>query len=177
MPKINSPDPDRLVQSVESVAQQSADAIASFSGLSEADLFAALAQRMGQVVQGSSAIADISAPVDVDDLLRDTISQGVGRRVFKRWSLALHNFLCGSGNEDQALRARLMSALTGKEGGAVALIAGTLVAAFGASPAIAALVATLVMRVVIAPAAEEICETWAKSLDLPRTGGRRPLRR
>jgi hypothetical protein len=173
MPENLSDSTDSLLRSVEAVAQQSAEAIASLSGLSDADLFAALAQRMGQVVEGSSTIADISAPVDVDDLIRGTASLALGQRVFRRWSAALYNFLCGTAREEEALRSRLMSALIAKEGGAVALIAGTLVAAFGASPAIAALVATLIMHLVITPAAQEICESWAKSLDIPRRRGRK----
>ena len=77
----------------------------------------------------------------------------------------MHDFLCTSGGEEQDLRRRLMSALTGRDGGAPALLAGTLVAAFGVSPAVAALVAALLMKLVIAPAKDELCQSWAASLD------------
>jgi len=67
------------------------------------------------------------------------------------------------------LRHRLMSALTGREGGAPALLAGTLVAAFGLSPAVAALVAALLMKLVIAPAKDELCQSWAAALNAAGT--------
>jgi hypothetical protein len=39
------------------------------------------------------------------------------------------------------------------------------VAVFGVSPAVAAVIAALLIKIVVAPAADEICQCWAKTLD------------
>jgi hypothetical protein len=120
-------------------------------------------------------------PADSDNLLRDpdlasrssewalrTIDPGelqaLGTRVFLRWSRALHGLLCGSAGEDKDLRDRLWSAITGKTGGISALLSATLVSSFGAAPAVAAIVATLVAKVILQPAGEEVCSYWAARL-------------
>jgi len=57
-----------------------------------------------------------------------------------------------------------LKAIFSKEGGGVALLAGGLVAAFGFSPAIAAVVAALLVKLIIAPTAAEVCAEWSKTL-------------
>jgi hypothetical protein len=75
----------------------------------------------------------------------------------------LHQFCCVPDKEELDVRAKLLAGLTGKEGGA-AVIAGMLVATFGASPAVAAIVAALLLKIVVAPALDEVCQAWRKSL-------------
>jgi len=150
---------DDILRSVENLGVESRPAISSLSGFSEPDLFAALAQRL------NDRRATLATPFNADDLKRDAALQALGQRVFRRWNMALYDFVCKSKAEDQQLRERLISALSGKEGGAAALIAGTLVAAFGASPAVAAIIGTLVVRIVIIPATEELCSYWNKTIE------------
>jgi hypothetical protein len=57
-----------------------------------------------------------------------------------------------------------MKAIIGKEGGLAALTAGTLVATFGVAPAVAVVVAAILLKVVFEPAGDEICKEWARSL-------------
>jgi hypothetical protein len=103
-------------------------------------------------------------PIDRDGLPRDSAAIAVGRRILARWSRTMHDFLCKSGGDEEDLRERLFNAITGRDGGATALLAGTLVAAFGASPGVAAIVAALLMKLVIAPAQDELCQAWAAAL-------------
>jgi hypothetical protein len=58
----------------------------------------------------------------------------------------------------------MLNAIFSKHGGGVALLAGGLVAVFGLSPAIAAVVAALLVKIIIAPTANEICSTWGATL-------------
>jgi hypothetical protein len=159
-----------VLQAAERIATQNQGVVASLQNSREADLLAALAQRVQDAAEGSPGIARMTA-IDPDRLPRDSATIALGRRIVARWSRTMHEFLCGGGGEEEEdLRRRLMAALTGRDGGAPALLAGTLVAAFGASPAVAALVAALLMKLVIAPAKDELCRSWAASLDPPAAG-------
>jgi hypothetical protein len=153
-----------LLQVAERVAANNQGVIASLQNSKEPDLLAALAQRVQDTADGSAGIARMAA-IDLDRLPRDSATIAVGRRILARWSRTMHDFLCTSGGDEEDLRQRLMKAITGRDGGATALLAGTLVAAFGASPAVAALVAALLMKLVIAPATDELCSSWAASLE------------
>jgi hypothetical protein len=152
-----------LLRAAERIAAENRSVIAAFENTSDPDLLAALAQRVGEASDGSTEIARMSV-IDPDLLPRDNVTKALGKRILDRWSRTMHDFLCNSDEEDQDLRKRLLGAFTGKDGSATALLAGTMVAAFGASPAVAAVVAALLTRLVIAPARDEVCETWAKSL-------------
>jgi hypothetical protein len=116
-----SAEPNELVQSVNEAAQLSATAIGSFARLGDADLFAALGYRLKQSSADRFA-GKLSTPIDIDDLPRDTALLQLGQNLFHRWNGALHEFVCKDDNEDEALRQRLLGALTGKQGGATALL-------------------------------------------------------
>jgi hypothetical protein len=152
-----------LIQTAERIATENNTVVAALQRSSEPDLLAALAQRVQEATSGSVSIARMT-PIDPDRLPRDSATLALGRRIFLRWSRATHDFLCNSGGADEDLRKRLLSAITGRDGGATALLAGTLVVTFGASPAVAAIVAALLMKLVVAPAKDELCQSWATSL-------------
>lgn len=129
----------------------------------ESDLF----QLLAATVSGSNTLVGSAddrfrTEISSDDLVRSPEALALGKRIFFRWSIAFHSFVCDSGGEDKELRTELASAIFGKGGGAAAIIAGSLVAAFGLSPAIAALVAALLLKLIVAPAADELCSTWTK---------------
>jgi hypothetical protein len=154
---------DELLRSAVDSAKR-ADNILTLSVQSENDLYAALAQQLNSVSLGDPSAFTFDKSFNIDDLLRDDATIGLGQRIFRRWNRTLYQFACRPDSEDQDIRDRLLSAITGREGG-VAVIAGVLVAAFGASPAVAAIVAALLLKIVIKPAAEEICLAWSKSAD------------
>lgn len=154
---------EELLRSVEGAAGRASKITASLEKMTDSDLFAALGQRLSDS-GNSGRVASLDKSVQVDDLVRGSAMEELGRRVFRRWNLALHEFVCKSQGEDQDLRQRILHALSGKDGGAVALIAGILVAAFGASPAIAAIVATLLVRLFLNPTKDAVCEYWSEQL-------------
>jgi hypothetical protein len=124
-------------------------------------LYALLAAR---VLATGGTDDQVRSAFDTDDLLRSETSVSLGRRIFARWSLAMHAFLCDPGAEDRQLRDRMLNAILAKDGGGVAVVAGGLVAAFGMSPAVAAIVAALAVKLIVAPAAKELCKTWGDAL-------------
>ena len=134
----------------------------ALSRLGNADLFEALALKVQEAATTSASIATFDAKFDSDLLTRGPMAE-VGKRIFQRWSRTLHDFVCKPNSEDAGLRDKLIKSLTGKDGG-MAVLAGILVATFGASPAVAALLAALFVRLFAQPAAEEICKAWDEQL-------------
>jgi hypothetical protein len=99
-----------------------------------------------------------------DDLVRSGAAVALGKKIFTRWSKAFHDFLCAPSQDDKDLRDRVLQAIFDKKTGGTAIVAGALVAAFALSPITAGLIAALIMRLIVAPAADGICEAWTDSL-------------
>lgn len=87
----------------------------------------------------------------------------VGKKVALRCAQALHDFICNSDDSAQ-LRDKLVSAIVSKDVGAVGIIAGGLVAIIGMAPAVAAVVAAVIVKVVVIPTTDVICEQWDSAL-------------
>jgi hypothetical protein len=167
---------DELFRTTEAAARQSSGALEKLTHGSQEDLYAALVLRIKNASGGSAklnvddqsrgavATGSFDAPLDIDDLPRDKETTTVGKLIFRRWSRVLHNFACNSESEDADLRDRLLNAISGKSGGGVALVAAMLVASFGLSPAVAAVIAALLAKLIVAPAADEVCKAWGKTL-------------
>ncbi len=84
----------------------------------------------------------------------------LGRRIYKRVEAQLYAVMCGADGKDAKLRDAF-----GLGGNAVtAAIVAVLTGSFGLAPAIAAVVAALLIRVVLKPAYDTTCEFWAERL-------------
>lgn len=101
---------------------------------------------------------------DPDRFPRSARLVELGHRVFWRWNQTLHSFACSPTNADREMKRSLLEALTGQGGGA-AIIAAVLVASFGVNAAVAAAVATLMVRLIFLPAADESCKLWSEIID------------
>src|SRR5690348_892167 len=93
---------DDLLRSVEQAASVAGPPIAAVANMNDSDLFSALgdlteAPRPGRQQNPSSSS-------DIDDLRRGTEAEALGRRIFHRWNVALHQFVCTPAKEDQAVR-------------------------------------------------------------------------
>jgi hypothetical protein len=148
---------DDLFRSTEVSAQASRESLNRLTVRSESDLYAALAASVRDeanarrksmtpspdAVNRSRSRANtvdeiFKIRINVDDLLRDRESVALGERIFRRWSLVLHDFLCNPANDDKELRQRVMSAIVGKDTGATAFISAFLVTSFALSIPVAA---------------------------------------
>ena len=122
-----------------------------------------LYELLGSVSQKPSLAIQDHRVLCEDDKLREGDIRALGNRIFLRWAQAAHDFACAPNADDKGLADKLKFALTGQAGG-VAMIAGVIVGAFGISPVTAALIAALLVKLIIAPTADEVCKTWAAAL-------------
>ncbi|ESY77456.1 hypothetical protein X739_32980 [Mesorhizobium sp. LNHC220B00] len=156
-------DEDHLYRSANISATKAGEAFKVLVNQTPVDLYAALAVNVERTIAGNAVAGQFTAAFDADQLPRDEATVGLGKRIFMRWSRTLQEFVCNPNDTDTDLQSRLVAALTGKEGG-LAVIAGVLVASFGASPAVAAIVATLLLKLVAEPLRGELCAYWAEQL-------------
>jgi len=98
--------------------------------------------------------------LDIDDKARPAGLEKIGRNIFRRWVKSAHDFACKPTESDKELADKLKVALTGQAGG-IAIIAGVLVSTFGLAPVTSALIAALMMRIFVAPTADEVCKVWS----------------
>ena len=127
-------------------------------------LYSELSWRVAVTAAAPAEVTGFTPTVDADDVPRSSASAGLGARIFRRWSAALHEFLCSSSADDEAMRARVFQLISKKDGTAPTAVACVLVGSFGVSPAVAAVVSVLCFRIVFRPAGAEICAQWRKSL-------------
>lgn len=172
---------DEFTRKVERASKKSEAVLAELAQRPAEELFAALAAAAdpeSRALEDSSVtdrdqMTRSSAPllfevrVNRDLLTRGDI--GLGQRIFQRWNAVLHDFICRNDKADRDLRNKVLGAIAGKGGGGVALVAALLVSSFGMGPATAALVAALLIKLVVAPAADEVCRAWGESIGAEQT--------
>ena len=76
----------------------------------------------------------------------------------------MYELVCGKSAADKAMRDKLMTAASGKAGTFAAVLAGALVSTFGWAPALAAVVAALVVKLFFKNAYVTTCDVWSKRL-------------
>ena len=140
-----------------------------FTDKSDDDLYAELGLRTIAIPREPSLAGEFAPDIAADDFPRPPKAEliNLGRRLFQRWERELYRFLCEEEKTDE--KKRLVSAILGKDKSATAIVTGLLVSAFGLSPAIAVLVGALILRILVVPAGETICEYWSERLAVRTT--------
>jgi hypothetical protein len=156
------PPSDQYSEIIEA-AKRAQPVMDSLARQRENDLFVVVAVRADEPQRNSRHGFDV--PFDSERLPLDSTLQELGRRIFVQWSRALHEFVCTPGKKDAALRSQLLTAITGKEGGAMALLAAVLVGSFGLSAPLSAAVAALTFKLIVNPAGAELCAFWSERLN------------
>lgn len=90
--------------------------------------------------------------------------QEFGRRLFSRWNKETYKLICGSDEDDQKDREELLNAFGINDVAVAAALSALLVTHLGLAPAIAAVLATLVIKRFFRPVHEEFCQVWEKNL-------------
>jgi hypothetical protein len=87
-----------------------------------------------------------------------------GRLYFNRVNRQCHDLVCGQDSKDTEERKKVVHAfgLTKEDLGSA--IAALLVAHLGLAPAIAAVVAVLIMKLFFRPALDAMCQVWSEDL-------------
>lgn len=112
-----------------------------------------------------------SASIDSIDLNTYEITRGnvelvnFGQRLFKRLNKASYELLCKDQFDDGETLKKLNEALKDSTAKAAGVLAPVLVANLGLTPAIAAIIAALVVKTLSKAIADEICSTWKNSLE------------
>lgn len=88
----------------------------------------------------------------------------LGQRLFQRWNREAHNLVCGAEVQDQQDRSSLLGAFGIDEVAVAAALSALLVTNLGIAPALAAVVAVLLVKHFFRPGYEEFCQVWKKSL-------------
>jgi hypothetical protein len=85
-----------------------------------------------------------------------------GRRLFRRWNREAYKLACSA--DDSTDRKKLLDAFGGGEATVAAVLSGLLVAHLGLAPALAGILAALVLKHFFRPAYEEFCGLWLEKL-------------
>lgn len=129
---------------------------------------------LGMCVKGiSEDIVDQtrSASIDSIDLNYYEITRAdeatikFGQRLFKRLNLTSYELLCKDPFDGGETLKKLSEALEDSTAKAAGLLAPVLVANLGLAPAVAAIIATLIVKTISKAIADEICSTWKSSFE------------
>ncbi|GET41873.1 hypothetical protein [Microseira wollei] len=95
----------------------------------------------------------------------DTKALEIGQRLFDRINAGAYDILCGNpfGDSGETLQ-KLETALSENYAKAAGIIAPVLVSGLGLAPAIATIIATIIVKKIAQGSSNLICETWHKSL-------------
>lgn len=88
----------------------------------------------------------------------------LGRRILGRLERELHAVVCGGGKDDKEDRESILSAVGAGDVALGTILYGVLVTSFGLAPAVATVVAALLIKRVLAPAGNEVCKFWGERL-------------
>ena len=128
-----------------------------------------LSEKMGGDLTGQSAPRGVSLDsIDLDVESRAPISQAAiqaGQKVFDKINAEAYQILCtplGDKNTQETLDKALEENYTKAAG----MLAPVLVSSLGLAPAIAAIVASLIIKKISKDVAGGICATWAKNLNI-----------
>lgn len=132
----------------------------------EDELYLALGSRLRAIQQEPSLSGtfapDIPAGLEalgaVDDI------KDFGRRFFKRVNSQAYQLICGTGAENTEERERVIDAFGIGEEAVAPAIAALLVVHLGLAPAVAAVVAALIIRLFFRNAFAAMCEVWQEKL-------------
>jgi hypothetical protein len=91
--------------------------------------------------------------------------KALGLRILKRWNKELFSIACGSGKDDEADRTKILSALTLSEGAAIGAMIPILTG-LGLAPALAAILAAIIVKRFLGTAIDTVCEAWKRQVEM-----------
>jgi len=150
--------------------------VASLWELDEDQLEAQIGSRVqaiGDDVAGRGAIGvDLASleSIDVNVAARASINQtflNAGRQLFDRVNPLTYELMCKPLGDDADTQKILDETINQNYTKAAGMLAPVLVSGVGLAPAVATLLATLIIKKIAKRGANAICETWEKSLAKP----------
>jgi hypothetical protein len=150
--------------------------VASLWELDEDQLEAQIGSRVqaiGDDVAGRGAIGvDLASleSIDVNVAARASIDQtflNAGRQLFDRVNPLVYQLMCKPLGDDAETQKILDETINQNYTKAAGMLAPVLVSGVGLAPAVATLLATLIIKKIAKTGANAICETWEKSVVKP----------
>ena len=125
-----------------------------------------LEAQLGLQVQGTAKGLTLDS-IDLDAAARAPISPEVlaaGQQLLKRLNSGLYDLMCNPLGSDSETEKVLDEVINQNYTKAAGILAPVLVSGLGLAPAIATLIATLVVKKIAKAGSEEICKSWKASL-------------
>lgn len=135
-------------------------------GADEHTLLEELGMRLKAAKAGVAGAADYDPTLvyDVQEMGPLDDLRELGRRLFRRFTRELHTLVCGAEAENKADRESIIKALGFGSIAVAGAITAVLVSTFAMAPAVATVVAALVVKRIIEPAGNTICDFWDDQL-------------
>lgn len=125
-----------------------------------------LEEQLGLQVQGTAKGLTLDS-IDINAAARAPISPEVlaaGQQLLKRLNSGLYDLMCNPLGSDSETEKVLDEVINQNYVKAAGMLAPLLVSGLGLAPAIATLIATLVVKKIAKAGSEEICKSWKASL-------------
>ncbi len=147
---------------VEELAEREAPILLE---LDEDKLYVGLAQATTSLKEAPQAVQtgylDLQVYLRVVSEEEETKLRSFGRKLFSRMQRAAYDLICGSDEVSTKEREKLFEAFGLKNArGLIAVLAPVLVYYLGIATSVALFIATLLVKVVLKPVYETLCETW-----------------
>lgn len=152
---------------MSNLAEQAEPALDDLLNTEEDALFEQLGIRAKAIQNNTNLSSSFSPKVTFDEAAMGALDdvRNYGKRVFRRCSSEGYKLFCGDDPEDEEDRKELADAFGISEGKVASVVAALLVAQLGLAPAIAAIVAALIIkRFLIRPGYKLSCQTWKAHL-------------
>lgn len=141
-------------------------AIADLQGTDDDQLYRLLALRVKAIERDPSKAGvfapDTIPPADLGIAVPDLVAHG--RAVFLRVATAGHGLICGTEASQGFQLQRLLASIGTDVTTVTAAVAGLLISQLALAPAVAGIVATIVVGKVAPASLEALCETWGSKL-------------
>jgi hypothetical protein len=151
------------------LSKQAEPAMKKLLKADETQLYEQLGIRARAIGQDPAKSASFEPEVTYDQAqmgLKEDVKD-FGQRLFKRWNAEAYKLFCSTEVEDKQFRTEMTNAFGVGDTAVAAVLASLLVTHLGIAPAIAAVVAALIIKRFFRPVYEEFCVAWKKSLANP----------
>ncbi len=152
---------------VDTLTAAATPALTSLLDSDENQLFEQLGITVQSFGEDPSLAGEFAPAVTFDATLMGPLDgvRRLGERIFRRWEVEAHALVCGGGDDERADRKAIGDAF-GLGGTAVAAtMAGVLVTSVGLAPAVAAIIAAIIVKRFLQPGLEAFCQVWQERLD------------
>ncbi|WP_316193856.1 hypothetical protein [Bradyrhizobium sp. SZCCHNRI1029] len=135
------------------------------AGYDESNLIEMLGIRARQIQSNHTIAGEFSPDVTYDAKFMGPLDdiKALGLRILNRWNRELFNIVCGASNDDKEDRTKILNALTLGEGAAIAALIPVLTG-LGLAPALAAVLAAIIVKRFLGTALDTICDAWGQQV-------------